>query len=104
MGPNTGPGHTSVLVYTEAQIAHALQAIEKLRAENLRFLHVRQDVQDLYNEDLQRRMKHMVWSSGCHSWYLSKDGSNHALYPGLAAEYVLRTRTFHACDYEVARF
>jgi cation diffusion facilitator CzcD-associated flavoprotein CzcO len=31
MGPNTGPGHTSVLVYTEAQIEHVLGAIERLR-------------------------------------------------------------------------
>ena len=33
MGPNTGPGHTSVLVYTEAQIEHVLGAIERLRDE-----------------------------------------------------------------------
>jgi hypothetical protein len=49
-------------------------------------------------------MKHMVWSSGCNSWYLSKDGSNHALYPGLAAEYVLRARPFERRDYELAAF
>jgi cation diffusion facilitator CzcD-associated flavoprotein CzcO len=104
MGPNTGPGHTSVLVYTEAQIAHALQAIRKLREEGLRFVDIRQDVQDRYNERLQGRMKHMVWSTGCNSWYLSEDGSNHSLYPGFAAEYVLRTRRFEPSDYEIASF
>jgi cation diffusion facilitator CzcD-associated flavoprotein CzcO len=104
MGPNTGPGHTSVLVYTEAQIAHALAAIRRLRDENLRFVDVRQDVQDRYNEGLQRRMKYMVWDTGCHPWYLSPDGTNHALYPGFAAEYVLRARRFRASDYEIARF
>ena len=45
-------------------------------------------------------MKHMVWHT-CKSWYLSKDGSNHALYPGFAAEYAARTRRFDARDYEV---
>ena len=104
MGPNTGPGHTSVLVYTEAQISHALGAIRKIRDENLRFVDVRPEVQDRYNERLQRRMKHMVWSSGCHSWYLSPDGSNHSLYPGFAFEYVLRARRFRPRDYEIARF
>jgi cation diffusion facilitator CzcD-associated flavoprotein CzcO len=103
MGPNTGPGHTSVLVYTEAQIAHALQAIRKLQREGLKYLDVRQDVQDRYNESIQRRMKHMVWS-GCKSWYLDADGSNHSLYPGFAAEYVLRTRRLDPDDYEVGRF
>jgi cation diffusion facilitator CzcD-associated flavoprotein CzcO len=104
MGPNTGPGHTSVLVYTEAQIAHALQAIHKLRDEGLKYVDVRQAVQDRYNERLQGRMKHMVWSTGCNSWYLSEDGSNHSLYPGFAAEYVLRTRRFEPSDYEIASF
>ena len=45
-------------------------------------------------------MKHMVWSS-CNSWYISDDGSNHALYPGFAAEYVLRTRNFQPRDYDI---
>ena len=104
MGPNTGPGHTSVLVYTEAQISHALGAIRKLRVENRKFVDVRQDVQDRYNAGLERRMKYMVWDTGCHPWYLSPDGSNHSLYPGFAAEYALRTRHFHEADYDLARF
>jgi cation diffusion facilitator CzcD-associated flavoprotein CzcO len=103
MGPNTGPGHTSVLVFTEAQIAHVLRAIGKIRQEDLRFLDIRQDVQDRYNRGIQRRMKHMVWS-GCKSWYLSGDGSNHALYPGFAAEYVLRARPFRPSEYEIATY
>jgi cation diffusion facilitator CzcD-associated flavoprotein CzcO len=103
MGPNTGPGHTSVLVFTEAQIEHALQAVQALRRERLRFLDVRQDVQDAYNARIQRRMKHMVWSSGCHSWYLSPDGSNHSLYPGFAAEYAARARRFKPSEYEIGR-
>jgi cation diffusion facilitator CzcD-associated flavoprotein CzcO len=103
MGPNTGPGHTSVLVYTEAQIQHALQAIVKIIRENLRYVDVKQEVQDAYNEGIQGRMKHMVWASGCNSWYLSDDGSNHALYPGFAAEYVARARRFKPSEYELAR-
>ena len=100
MGPNTGPGHTSVLVYTEAQIAHVLEAIATLRRGGLTYVDVRQDVQDRYNAGIQGRMKYMVWPS-CKSWYLSADGSNHALYPGFAAEYVLRARHFRPDDYEL---
>jgi len=103
MGPNTGPGHTSVLVYTEAQIAYAVQAIRKIIAERLKYVDVKQEVQDRYNEGLQRRMKHMSWSSGCHSWYLSADGSNHALFPGFASEYVVRARKFKPAEYEIAK-
>jgi len=104
MGPNTGPGHTSVLVFTEAQIEHALGAVKKMIAEDIKYCDVRQDVQDRYNEGIQGRMKHMVWGSGCHSWYLSADGRNHSLYPGFAVEYIMRTRRLNPADYEVALF
>jgi cation diffusion facilitator CzcD-associated flavoprotein CzcO len=100
MGPNTGPGHTSVLIYSEAQIAHVLGAIRTLAKRGLKSIEVRRDAQDRYDAGLQRRMKYMVWSS-CQSWYLSPDGSNHTLYPGLAAEYALRTRRFRARNYQL---
>jgi len=103
MGPNTGPGHTSVLVFTEAQIAHVVQAILEIRDEQIRYVDVRQNVQDRYNAGIQARMPRMVWHT-CQSWYLSPDGSNHALYPGFAAEYALRTRRFRPRDYQIARF
>ncbi|MFP6607695.1 MAG: NAD(P)/FAD-dependent oxidoreductase [Myxococcota bacterium] len=102
MGPNTGPGHTSVLVYTEAQIEHTLRAIQHIRRDDLAFVDVKQEVQDAYNARIQGRMKHMVWSN-CKSWYLNPDGSNHALYPGFAAEYAVRARRFRASEYELAR-
>jgi cation diffusion facilitator CzcD-associated flavoprotein CzcO len=104
MGPNTGPGHTSVLVYTEAQIAHTLEAIRLLRHEGWKYVDVKRDVQDRYNHGIQGRMKHMVWGTGCHPWYLSRDGSNHSLYPGFAGEYVLRAKHFKRSDYEIAAF
>jgi cation diffusion facilitator CzcD-associated flavoprotein CzcO len=104
MGPNTGPGHTSVLVFTEAQIGYALQAVERMIADpTLRAVEVRQEVQDRYNAGIQGRMKYMVWSTGCSSWYLSPDGENHSLYPGLASEYCARTRTFRPSEYHLVR-
>jgi cation diffusion facilitator CzcD-associated flavoprotein CzcO len=104
MGPNTGPGHTSVLVYTESQIAYVLQAIRKLVRGDVKYLDVRQEVQERYNAGLQRRMKYTAWTSGCNSWYLSEDGGNHALYPGFASEYCARIRRFRPSEYEFVPF
>jgi len=104
MGPNTGPGHTSVLVYTEAQIRHTREAIQTMMREDLRAIEVKQSAQDRYNARIQARMKHMVWSTGCNSWYLDDDRTNHSLYPGFAAEYVLRARSFDRRDYALERF
>ena len=103
MGPNTGPGHTSVLVYTEAQIHYILQAVRKLMHGGVKFVDVRQEVQDRYNAGIQGRMKHTSWASGCNSWYLSEDGGNHALFPGAASEYCLRALRFVPSEYELVR-
>ncbi len=102
MGPNTGPGHTSVLVYTEAQIAYVVQAIQQMRARHLKFVDVKPEVIAEYNKGLQARMPRMAWASGCNSWYLNADGSNSALYPGFAAEYILRARHFEPEEYDLA--
>ena len=104
MGPNTGPGHTSVLVYTEAQIRYAIQAIRKLLHEGVKWYDVKQEVMDAYNASIQRRMPHTSWLSGCNSWYLSEGGKNNSLFPGLASEYVLRARRFDPSEYESERF
>jgi len=104
MGPNTGPGHTSVLIFSEAQIGYIVKGIRMLIAEDIRCLSVKPAVQARYNEGIQRRMKYTVWESGCKSWYLGADGKNHALYPGFASEYRARIRKFNRCDYDVAYF
>jgi len=103
MGPNTGPGHTSVLVYTEAQIRYAVQAIRWMHEHDVRWIDVKRDVQDAWNERLQRRMPHTAWLSGCNSWYLSEGGENRSLFPGLASEFVLRAWRFRPSEYEQAR-
>lgn len=104
MGPNTGPGHTSVLIYTEAQISHVLHALRNMRRRGWKSVEVRPEVMQRYNARIQGRMKYMVWGTGCHSWYLSDDGSNHTLYPGFATEYALGTRRFRRADYRVETF
>ena len=80
-----------------------MQAVRQMITNDIKYLTVKQDVQDKYNAELQGRMKHMVWSTGCSSWYLNDDGSNHALFPGLASEYCARMRKFKPAEYEVVR-
>ena len=103
MGPNTGPGHTSVIIYTEAQIDYIVQAIQYIKTNNLKCVDVKQAIQNDYNEGLQNRMQYTVWTSGsCSSWYLNEDGSNRALYPGFAHEYTARIRTFDPIEYRIS--
>jgi hypothetical protein len=99
-GPNSGPGHNSLLVYIEGQIDYAVRGITTILDNELRYLDVRQDVQQRHNERIQKRLTKTTWMSGCSSWYLTKDGHNVSMYPGFATQYLRQMRDFQYADYE----
>jgi cation diffusion facilitator CzcD-associated flavoprotein CzcO len=100
VGPNTGLGHSSMVVMIESQIAYVLSALETMKGERLRAVDVMPEAQARYNAHLQRRLEGTVWSSGCMSWYLTRTGKNTTLWPGFTFEFRLRTRRFDANAYE----
>ena len=101
LGPNSGPGHNSALVYMEAQIGYAVQGIQTLLRGGARALDVRPDVQARYNRHIQKRLAKTNWNSGCRSWYLTADGFNATMYPGFATQYARQLRHFRVADYRV---
>ena len=98
-GPNSGPGHNSLLVYIEGQIDYAVRGITAVLHNGLRYLDVREDVQRRYNERIQNRLAKTTWNSGCRSWYLTADGFNASMYPGFATQYLRQMRDFRYSDY-----
>lgn len=101
-GPNSGPGHNSLLVYIEGQLDYAVRGITTILDNDLRYLDVRADVQRRYNERIQQRLTKTTWMSGCRSWYLTKDGFNASMYPGFATQYLRQMRDFRFADYHAA--
>ncbi|WP_027504906.1 MULTISPECIES: flavin-containing monooxygenase [unclassified Rhodococcus (in: high G+C Gram-positive bacteria)] len=99
-GPNSGPGHSSALVYMEAQIDYLVDAIATAVNQNF-VLDVRASVQAEYNADLQQRLTKTTWNSGCSSWYLTEDGFNATMFPGFATQYVKQLETVLLPDYSV---
>lgn len=99
MGPNTGPGHTSVIVYAEGQMNYITQAVKHLLNKDIKSIEVKQSVQVKFNQFVQKRMQKTVWTSGCKSWYLTEDGKNTTLWPGFSAEYRLSVRRFKPSEY-----
>lgn len=98
-GPNSGPGHSSALVYMEAQIDYLVEAISLVLDGDLHSADVRQDVQDAYNEEMQRKLAKTTWNSGCSSWYLTEDGFNATMFPGFATQYVNQLRSVEQGDF-----
>jgi cation diffusion facilitator CzcD-associated flavoprotein CzcO len=82
VGPNTGLGHSSMIVMIEAQVAYLVDALAWMRRDGVVAVEPARDVQDAWNQDLQRRMRRTVWSrGGCSSWYLDRHGRNVTLWP-----------------------
>jgi cation diffusion facilitator CzcD-associated flavoprotein CzcO len=100
-GPNSGPGHNSLLVYAEGQIDYAVAGITTLLTHNMKALDVKAEVQRRYNEAIQKRLTRTTWLSGCSSWYLTADGFNASMYPGFATQYLRQMHDFRLSDYKV---
>src|ERR1700712_2391986 len=98
-GPNSGPGHNSLLVFVEGQLDYLVAGVTAILDNDLRYLDVREDVQRDYNDQIQRRLSRTTWMSGCNSWYLTADGFNASMYPGFATQYLRQMRDFRYEDY-----
>ncbi len=101
VGPNTGLGHGSMVFMIEAQVRYILSSMQTMHAQEIEIVDVRPEVQREYNERLRARLRRTVWASGCHSWYLTRDGRNTTLWPGFTFEFRLKTRRFDAKSYEL---
>jgi cation diffusion facilitator CzcD-associated flavoprotein CzcO len=102
LGPNTGLGHSSMVYMIESQVAYVMDALRELRRNGHRTVEVRPDVQERYNREVQRRMKHTVWSTGCKSWYLDEQGNNPTLWPDWTWRFRQRTARFDPSEHVLA--
>lgn len=98
-GPNTGLGHSSVLLMSEAQIDYLVPAV----ASGL-VVEVDPSHQRAYVEDIDRRLATTVWQrGGCRSWYQNGHGRNVALWPGSTHGFARMMRPFDRGAYRTRR-
>jgi cation diffusion facilitator CzcD-associated flavoprotein CzcO len=96
VGPNTGLGHTSIVLMIEAQVAYLLDALRRMDATRIDAIEPRPEVQEAHNARLQRRLARTVWNAGgCASWYLDERGRNTTLWPTFTFTFRRRLRR---CD------
>ncbi len=101
LGPNTGLGHTSVLLMIEAQIDLICQLLDERDRRGAGVVGVNPAVVPGFTDEIDRRSSATVWKAGgCDSWYLGGDGANRVLWPGSVTEYERRVRRPELIDYE----
>ena len=102
LGPNTGTGHTSTLLYLEPEARHVLACMQQVRQGGHRWIAVRPEVMRAYNEGLQQRLAGSVWTH-CRNWYRMEPGGRIvAIFPGFTREYVQGLKRLEPGDYEFA--
>jgi cation diffusion facilitator CzcD-associated flavoprotein CzcO len=102
LGPNTGLGHNSVVFMIESQIRYVSDAIAMVERGRADALTVRPEVQEDFNEQIQRKLEKGVWSQGgCDSWYLDAMGVNRTVWPGYTWRYWIETRKVDPADFEL---
>jgi cyclohexanone monooxygenase len=102
VGANTGLGHSSMVFMIESQLAYITDALRTMRAQGVVALEPHQAAQDDWNDDLQRRMRRTVWSTGgCSSWYLDAHGKNTTLWPRATFTFRRLLARFDAENYDL---
>jgi cation diffusion facilitator CzcD-associated flavoprotein CzcO len=97
LGPNTGLGHSSMIYMIESQIAYVMSALRALGDGAT--VEVRAEAERRFNEEVQRRMRGTVWSTGCRSWYQDAHGVNRTLWPDWTWRFRRRTVRFDPSEY-----
>ncbi len=102
VGPNTATGHTSVLLYAEAQIDYVLQCLQHVERNGARAIEVRKEMQHAFSESIREKLQGTVWLlGGCNSWYLNERGGTSVLWPGTTWEFTASLRQLDPSDYEL---
>ncbi|MEJ7731940.1 MAG: NAD(P)/FAD-dependent oxidoreductase [Polyangiaceae bacterium] len=99
-GPNTGLGHSSMILMIEAQVEHLLGALRHMRSHSVRAIEPTAAAQEAFVASCNDRMRGTVWTSGgCSSWYLDRTGRNSTLWPGATLSFRRRVGRFDPREY-----
>lgn len=99
VGPNTGLGHSSMVLMIESQIRYILSALAQQKQGGFRYLDVKAEVQASFNRRLTDKLAKTVWATGCSSWYQTSSGKNTTLWPSSTLAFRYLTRRLALADY-----
>jgi len=102
-GPNTGLGHSSVLIMIERQIELIVATLRHMRQRGLATVEPRPAAQAAFVAEVDHAMRGTVWTTGgCKSWYLDATGRNSTLWPGFTWQFHRRLRRFNPNEFILA--
>jgi cation diffusion facilitator CzcD-associated flavoprotein CzcO len=98
-GPNSGLGHSSIIIMIEAQARYIADLLRKAREIGQANIVVCPDAEMAYNRDLQMALENTVWNSGCDSWYKDGKGRIFTLWPHTTSRFIREMRRVRMEEY-----
>ena len=98
-GPNSGLGHSSIIIMIEAQAAHIARLLDHARHTNKPTIVVKPEVEAAYNRKIQNALKKTVWNTGCKSWYKDENGHIFTLWPHTTTRFAWEMRNASVNEY-----
>lgn len=86
MGPHSPIGSFSLISIAETQVGYIMKCIEAMRERGAKAIVPTEDATERFNQEVKEAMTKTVWSSGCQSWYIDKNGVP-SLWPWSAAKF-----------------
>lgn len=74
IGPHSPFGNQSLFTISETQRAFAMQAIERWQQREIEWMAPTPEATERFNEEMKAALPNTIWTSGCNSWYIGKDG------------------------------
>ena len=74
LGPHSPVGNFALTAVAESQADHILRWIERWRRNEFDTIEPTSSATDAFNAEVRAAMPRTVWTTGCNSWYLNKDG------------------------------
>jgi hypothetical protein len=85
----------------ESQVEHVVKALDHLNKNGTKAIEPTQHAQNAYVAEIDRKMRHTVWSlGGCNSWYIDDTGRNSVIWPGFTFTYRRRLQNFDPGEYQ----
>jgi cation diffusion facilitator CzcD-associated flavoprotein CzcO len=100
-GPNTGLGHSSMLLMIESQLAYVADAIARSNSMRGALVEPRMPAARAWTDAIDAALPSTVWGTGCTSWYLNEHGRNPTIWPGFTFTFRRATRSFRVADHVI---
>jgi cation diffusion facilitator CzcD-associated flavoprotein CzcO len=99
MGPNSPVGNYSLTAIAETQASYVLHWVGAWQCGEVETVAPTQEATDAFYRQVRKAMPNTVWTTGCDSWYLGKDGQPE-LFPWTPDRHRTMLSTIRTTDFE----